>query len=670
MGRRKIEMKAIEGKKNRIDTFHKRKVGLVKKAAELSMLCGIKMLLAFEDLNGDVFKYSTHGIFEPREYFRESWTSYSATAKTADDYPDFFARLYKKRKPAESSESNRTGGDTIDQEQEKSDDDDDGISIDENSPNEPNEELEIQNGQHLEKPLRRNGSTEENSVLEIVEDFGRRLSLLTLPGNEIYASEAKMLLNTVSDTIEKFRRPQHKTTLLEKPFTRQMMQGGNRRRTVGPANDLSNRTNASFMAQGNNSFAKLPTLDLDHTDRRNSMFAPMGIGSIIFEEPEFKERFSMSPINKTPKDNNGGFGERHSGQRPPELNREFISAPAFPNFMPRYQNYQMEYADPRLLTIRNSFSIVPETTKMFSTPLSFDPHLRTPTFEPTHLRSPSFEQPQLQRFASFGIPSTAAQSRPTYYGNQDVSRDFNQESTDVTQFVNSEAPQRSQFANQVEEQFTQPEPQRNPQFVTPEQQRNSSTPFNGALEQTPRSLVFNPNMNNISLDFRQLRSNERHNSFGTLLNVSKLDSPHQNPQSQQSQLEISKNNTKEAWFSLSKLDNSVLDQSIISKENPNTMGDMANQPRSNSRLGISGVGSNEENSGLMLFSPFPMTSMTAFSKADNFDWVAYSLKTQQEQQNRTTSFVEPNNYSFQSNTSIMKSPRLEKQIKFNRSFYD
>lgn len=39
------------------------------------MLCDVKMLVVFEDLNGDLIRYSTHGIYEPDQYFRDTWTA-------------------------------------------------------------------------------------------------------------------------------------------------------------------------------------------------------------------------------------------------------------------------------------------------------------------------------------------------------------------------------------------------------------------------------------------------------------------------------------------------------------------------------------------------------------------------------------------------------------------
>jgi hypothetical protein len=69
MGRRKIIIRPITDQKLRHTTFNKRKNGLIKKAAELSMLCDLKLLLIFEDTTGALIQYSTHGIFNQFEYF-------------------------------------------------------------------------------------------------------------------------------------------------------------------------------------------------------------------------------------------------------------------------------------------------------------------------------------------------------------------------------------------------------------------------------------------------------------------------------------------------------------------------------------------------------------------------------------------------------------------------
>lgn len=112
MGRKKIEIKPITDKKSRKDTFHKRKVGLVKKAAELSMLCNVKMLLVFEDLAGDVVKYSTHGLYDPVQYFTEEYLT-TPIAFTAKHYPDFFKNITVKKR-VKDEECDLEGGDGSD----------------------------------------------------------------------------------------------------------------------------------------------------------------------------------------------------------------------------------------------------------------------------------------------------------------------------------------------------------------------------------------------------------------------------------------------------------------------------------------------------------------------------------------------------------------------------
>jgi MADS-box transcription enhancer factor 2A len=45
MGRRRIKIEKIEDQKNRTVTFNKRKVGLIKKAIELAVLCDCEIAL-------------------------------------------------------------------------------------------------------------------------------------------------------------------------------------------------------------------------------------------------------------------------------------------------------------------------------------------------------------------------------------------------------------------------------------------------------------------------------------------------------------------------------------------------------------------------------------------------------------------------------------------------
>ena len=66
MGRKKITIQKIEQKKDRLITFCKRRLGLLKKAAEISILCDVHVFLAFTDLSGAVFQFDS---------FRDSDTS-------------------------------------------------------------------------------------------------------------------------------------------------------------------------------------------------------------------------------------------------------------------------------------------------------------------------------------------------------------------------------------------------------------------------------------------------------------------------------------------------------------------------------------------------------------------------------------------------------------------
>lgn len=104
MGRRKIQIQEIKDPRLRYTTFTKRRTGLIKKAAELSRLCQIKMLLMFEDLSGNVIKYSTHGNYEPNKYFESARSSYLFTF---EDYPQFFA---KDAKTADTSDKGSLHG--------------------------------------------------------------------------------------------------------------------------------------------------------------------------------------------------------------------------------------------------------------------------------------------------------------------------------------------------------------------------------------------------------------------------------------------------------------------------------------------------------------------------------------------------------------------------------
>lgn len=51
MGRQKITIEKIKDERIRQVTFYKRKKGLIKKAMELSLLCGVKVFLSISDKN-------------------------------------------------------------------------------------------------------------------------------------------------------------------------------------------------------------------------------------------------------------------------------------------------------------------------------------------------------------------------------------------------------------------------------------------------------------------------------------------------------------------------------------------------------------------------------------------------------------------------------------------
>ncbi|KAJ2997456.1 hypothetical protein HDV02_005497 [Globomyces sp. JEL0801] len=58
-GKRKIEMKYIENKVHRRDTFYKRKSGVMQKVHELSVLTGNDILLVMKSDSGNIFSYAT-----------------------------------------------------------------------------------------------------------------------------------------------------------------------------------------------------------------------------------------------------------------------------------------------------------------------------------------------------------------------------------------------------------------------------------------------------------------------------------------------------------------------------------------------------------------------------------------------------------------------------------
>jgi hypothetical protein len=101
MGRRKITIKPIADPKLRHITFNKRKNGLIKKAAELSLLCNINMLLIFEDGNGNLVQFSKNKLANIHSFFQECRYN-NLLEFSAKDYPNFFkVNHYKKSRDRE-----------------------------------------------------------------------------------------------------------------------------------------------------------------------------------------------------------------------------------------------------------------------------------------------------------------------------------------------------------------------------------------------------------------------------------------------------------------------------------------------------------------------------------------------------------------------------------------
>ena len=57
MGKQKTSLSPIKEERIRNITFNKRKLGLLKKATELSLMCNIKVFLMFTDMHNNLFKF-------------------------------------------------------------------------------------------------------------------------------------------------------------------------------------------------------------------------------------------------------------------------------------------------------------------------------------------------------------------------------------------------------------------------------------------------------------------------------------------------------------------------------------------------------------------------------------------------------------------------------------
>lgn len=59
MGRGRVQLKRIENKINRQVTFSKRRIGLLKKAHEISVLCDADTAVIIFSTKGKLFEYAT-----------------------------------------------------------------------------------------------------------------------------------------------------------------------------------------------------------------------------------------------------------------------------------------------------------------------------------------------------------------------------------------------------------------------------------------------------------------------------------------------------------------------------------------------------------------------------------------------------------------------------------
>lgn len=108
MGRRKITIQQITDPKLRNITYNKRKNGLIKKAAEIALLCDINLLLVFEDLNGTLVQFSRNPIKNIANFPKEC-NFKRVLELTSEDYPNFSRiKRHKKKNDTPLEEGLRT----------------------------------------------------------------------------------------------------------------------------------------------------------------------------------------------------------------------------------------------------------------------------------------------------------------------------------------------------------------------------------------------------------------------------------------------------------------------------------------------------------------------------------------------------------------------------------
>lgn len=549
MGRRKIQIKAIENQKSRIDTFHKRKIGLVKKAAELSMLCGIRMLLAFEDLSGGVFRYSTHGIFEPRDYFQEAWLK-ATSSKTKKDYPDFFVKIPKKRKrkskaKADNSvESSKSSDSEIDIENERS-----------NSSSIASEAEKMDESDNQS----RGAPTSTDNILDALEGIDRHLSSCQFPANNGLPNDTQVFLQSIKKSIAEIKRRPHNTVQLETAPVIAIAQSDpkNRRRTVATSRaSVDKRLIPVFGSGTNSSYAPIGrkgTFDSETNDPKRLLMLKGDFNDVIFEESESgKPLLNMSPINRD-RGSVMDFMDDEYFKKARSTNDYHFAFSGHQFDMPSGHNPMGDYGDRNLDMLKNP-----------------------------------------------------------YMANSDGSRVL---------FPFGNFSRVHANSNEIDKLNS-------PMMM--HQENNSGALLNGTFKE----------------------------------GQSKSDSDHS-----KSRIENSKINTKDFWMNLSRLDGSGLENSGLLKEDqtfePNSMLRFSNNRMTGFSNNNRSFGSEGDNSGLMLFSPIPLTSMTVGRRSESPDWYTHAMKHHNELQQKQQQYPthEQAGNSFQSDSSIIKSPKLKKHVK-------
>eukprot|EP00128_Syssomonas_multiformis_P011452 Colp12_sorted_trinity150504_noHs@173 len=104
MGRKKIQIKRIDDERNRQVTFTKRKLGLMKKAYELSILCDCEIALIIFNSNNKLFQYASTDM----DKILLKYTEYSEPHESRNN-ADVAAFIQKKENKDSNDEDSLNG---------------------------------------------------------------------------------------------------------------------------------------------------------------------------------------------------------------------------------------------------------------------------------------------------------------------------------------------------------------------------------------------------------------------------------------------------------------------------------------------------------------------------------------------------------------------------------